>query len=438
MTRHYSVHLDLLQLLVCTIGVLLINTSCFGQLSASEQAFANKEWKHLESLKNTKTDTDTFLIDPIELVPNLYIQPHWWTSVKDEFNYREQNIPRGIVLMAGDPENVPLENPETWDPNNFYALTSVSLSSDGRVLEHVYIDSTVFFYDDSGQLRQTTSYSDLYSDGIAYTQLYTYDPFGNILWSANFLYDDAAYYLNQYETFRYFASDSGLNVRQDIYLVNDTESEDFDHSILFHCYTTEGQKNRIYEGTLGEATRLTRFEYQEVNQKLFESDMKEFDLLQNGKVVLQEITRRDENSRIVFEKLISNDGIASYEEVDSTVYISDQEVHRYYKRVSGPYTNARIVSKFDAFGNIERREIYDLNEDNPNKIDLLTTYTNSLLENGTVANQIIDVTYWDSRKDTDVFLYNFLSKPSGSHDPTCKDNPVLIDLIEKCIPPDKR
>ena len=67
MTRHYSVHLDLLQLLVCTIGVLLINTSCFGQLSASEQAFANKEWKHFESLKNTKTDTDTFLIDPIEL-----------------------------------------------------------------------------------------------------------------------------------------------------------------------------------------------------------------------------------------------------------------------------------------------------------------------------------------------------------------------------------
>ncbi len=416
---------------------IFLGSFCFGQLSTEEIAHAEAEYEQLQSLKFIKANSDTSLVAPEELAPQLFFHPHHWSGVKDEFNYRQKTVPGSVRLLIGDPEEIQSENPEKWDPNDFYLQKRISFSSTGQILEYMYQDSSVYFYNDLGQLRQMTGYSQVYPDQIEHDIVYNYEGYGNLLWTASFIYLGDNIYLDEYQTFRYLISDSGFYVRNDVYLVVDEETRELKQTTYFHHFQLDGRKMKTYVAKDSVLTNLITYEYQEVGGNYYTSSITNYNLERNGKIAHQEIVRRDDKARIIFEKTFSDSDYAAFEESDSTVYVSDREKHVYRKTQRGPYLNSLLVYELDAFGNVEKRKIYDLNSETPEKIEILTEYSNFYLDNGDI-HQIVDVTYWDGRKDRDLYIQDFGPAPIINHNPVYKDQSILISLIENYIPPDKR
>ena len=164
-----------------------------------------------------------------------------------------------------------------------------------------------------------------------------------------------------------------------------------------------------------------------------------YDLYERGgQAHSKEELRFDALGRKVFSGSYSLRGYISYADIDSILYISENEEHLYNTAHSGAYKNALIITKKDDFGNSERREIYDLDSETPDKIEILTVDKNFCLENGTWQYQIKDQTFWDGGSSREYYMRDFWDHKLTNHDPTYNDDPVLIGLIEICIPPEKR
>ena len=415
---------------------LLIGMNAFGQSESISTEAVKEEYNRLLSIEFNEDGINS-LSETGNPSPQINVQAHHWKDAEDEFNFVRKEIPSGARLLVGDPEVIQTLHPENWDLEDFYLQKHVFLSPQGQVLEYMNHDSTVNYYDASGNLRQSIVYSLVYPGEVDFYSLYGYSASGNILWRASFLDSKPSTYLNQYETYRYYSTDSGMYVRHDIYSIFDEDEEPI-HSINFDFYNSLGLLVHSYSGDKRGIKNYVYNEYQQIDGKFYTSRIVEFDVGKlNGKKVWDAIILRDDKARIVLDKTWNFIGDTSYITSDSTVYISDREKHVYKKTDRGPYTNALLVYKLNEHGHEVRREIYDLNSDTQEKIEILTEYENVYLDNGSV-HQVVHTTYWDGRTDVDLYIYEFLSDFIGFHDPTYQDDPFLIRLIERSIPLEKR
>lgn len=383
-----------------------------------------------------KADAEQLIIDPVLFARDLYYQPHLWSFVKEKFNYQEPKTPRGACLKLGDAQAIASDNPKDWSKENFYDLERYSLTATGNVQEHVYTDSTLFFYNQEGFLRQTTAYKNPgYSDEIEYIRLYNYDGFGNLLWNAVFFQDDEEMYLDHYESFRYKAVDSGHYVKRDHYFVDDPETQELEHSQKFAFINSEGVLKREYEVYGTNDGVFTEYEYQEMLEH--QQIRKTIVNIRSWVCEFNEIHRTDTKGRIVLQKIESFIESAPFVDQDSSIYTGNFK-QTYVTSASGLYSNARMDTKYDDFGNMILREIYDLNSETPDRIDIKTENQNFYLPSGTVEFQISNEVYWDGKTSRDYYWMEFTDTPYSSHNPTYQDDPNLIGLIEKCIPPEKR
>lgn len=387
-----------------------------------------------DRLKNsTFGNAYSFLISPQILAEDIFYNPHWWSHVQEKYNYRENDQPQSISLLAANPNEVDSDKPTPWEDLDFHQLEHYSLSKSGKVIEHFYTDSTVYWYDENDRLRQSVSYNGGDPESIEYLRLYDYDDFGNLLWNAVYFYDDT-FYLNHYETFQYLECDSGFYVHQAKHVVIDHETLELESSEEYSFYDQQKTLQRKY---VDEMNFLTSYSYQKIDGELFLSK-KETQNIYSSKIIRIESTLRDELKRVIHTKTSSFDLYANYEESDSIIYVSRNTKHHYNDAVSGPYKQSLTITDFDDYQNMQRREIYDLTAEDPTSPDIVSTYQNSLLANGTWKTQMNKFEYWDGSIEVKYLYREFLDYPLSSHDSQFQETPELLVLIEQSIPAELR
>ncbi|XOV66830.1 MAG: hypothetical protein ACFHU9_14485 [Fluviicola sp.] len=423
----------------CVLLLLIVSTfSAEAQELNVPFSQSQEEFERLNSLDFTTLNLDSFPVDPFELALDPYSNPLCWYDVKNEFNYKGSQVPQGVRFLTGNPEEIQSENPKTWKTKDFFVQKQYSFTPTGRTMSSIATDSTVYSYDNQGKLRQITGFPSGSSGSFNYALVKNYNASGNLISNAEYYSDgDSNYYLEEYQTFKYLSNSDGFYIRQDVYVVYDEEIPEIEQTTRFHLYSSDGQKQISYQGSGNSVKTITTYNYQEVNGSEYLSEMSTYNLARSVSLQEQEIIRRDAKARIIFEKTFVNSGETPFVDSDSTIYISDREKHVYKETFRGPYPHSLIIYKFDEKGDLKRREIRSLFSDTPEKIEILTTYQNFYMENGNV-HQIVDVTYWDGRTDRDLLIQEFRSTPFTDRSILYAEDPKLIALIEKCIPPDKR
>lgn len=418
-----------LLILICSVHF------AYTQLSVSERTSAQKELEQLQSMNFDKNEVYSFLMAPEVMAPELFYQPHWWSFIKEKYNYQEESIPQGIQLLSGDADQLDFEHPNNWNAEDFFPVEYFSLSPSGKLIEHVYQDSTVYFYDNQDRLRQTVSYSGGYLS-ILYLQRYNYDSHGNLVSSAYFFYEDDEYYLDHYDTFSYALCDSGFYLRHDHHLVIDLEEKELETTTQYSFFNAENDKKRSYTLSANRNT-FTRFEYQKIQNTNYLTSVVEYEL-ESSEPISEELKYRDSKGRVNYTRSSTFGGYAPYSESDSIVYISDYEKQQFNYSRSGLYRNALTVTKYDSYHNLIRREIYDLTADDPDKIQILSTYNYDLMKNGTWKAQALKYVYWDDKTSRECYIRQFLDHPIGKHHPKFQESDILRKQIERIIPPEKR
>ncbi|MCR9172382.1 MAG: hypothetical protein NXI10_07830 [bacterium] len=419
--------------------ISVLGGSVFAQNNSIFPENLQRELKKLDAAEFQRKNLDTLLIDPITLSPAIYNDPFWWSEIQEKYNYREDQIPRTIRYTSADPENFTSNNPKDWSDDYFYPLESYTLLKNGYVIEHVYLDSTVFFYNERNQMCLSRNYTYDSKPNMESAQLYHYDAHGNVLWTAWFNQSASDVYLNEYETFNYLPTDSGFYLRRDHYYVYDTLSQDHDHSRVYTYYNKQGRPMRSYEKSSFGDSSFSQFVYSELGTGEKERVKTTFRIiLDEYEVRDEQVTRIDQKGREIISKSTRFGGSFSYTDMDSTIYRTDQEVQLYNQTPHGVYKNSLIETQLDTYGNVLRREIYDLNSETPEKIEILTETQLFYLKNGTWNYQILNQTYWDGSQTKEYYKREFLNQPISSFDPKFKEDSFLLELIEKSIPAEKR
>jgi len=421
--------------LLVLLAFISICPHAFTQLSSQEQGTAKLELDLLRSLTFEKNSVDSFLISPEAMAPKLYLEPHWWSFVQEKYNYRETSIPRAIQLLSGDADLLDFQNPSSWNEDDFYPMEHFTLSKSGKVLEHAYQDSTLYFYDNKDQLRQTVSYSGA-DNSILYLQLYDYDSYGNLTSSAYFFHGEDGFYLDHYNVFSYKLSNTGFFVRHDHHLVIDLETKELETTTHYLVYNDGISLSRSYQLRFNKII-FSSYEYQKIQGTNYLIRTAEYNW-ESGEPISEEVNYRDSRARVTYSRTSTFGGYAPYAESDSVIYVSDNEEHRYNRSRSGLYQNSLTVSKYDSFGNIVLREIYDLTDENPDKVQIESTYNYDLMTQGTWKAKALQFLYWDEKISRECYIRQFLDGPIGTHNPEFHENEILKKQIEQLIPPEKR
>lgn len=411
-----------------------INTS-ISQNSESEFDTVRKELDHLKSI--SFETPDQFLISPTVLARDEYYEPHWWSHWKEQLDYREDNIPQGVILYAGSPgEDEGWGMSMKWNNCQLYQNEHFSFSKTGQLQNHVYVDSTRFHYDSNDRLRQSVAYSDGNNE-IEYIRLYDYDEYGNIQWNAVFYYESRdSLYLNHYDSYNYVKRDSGIYVKKDHHLVNTGKDGSLNSSVKYLYFDNEQVLRRKFEIFHQGTTGITYFDYKEFDGKYYLTKKATRNILDTKERIV-EIKKRDSLNRITCSEYRSGGIIQPILLKDSIVYFPNNETYHYHYDYANALSHSFAKKKFDTFNNLIHEEsfrFHSLDKMNPQTV-LNINY--ELLEKGTWYSSVSKTTHLetDSPYIWEEYQYRkFLDQPVVPDNSTYQENSILMKLIEKYIP----
>lgn len=392
----------------------------------------------LDQIKSSKFGTASkFLISPTLVAKNEYYEAYWWSYWKEKLNYREENIPQGIILYSGSPENDWGQGKSMkWKNCQLYEYERFSFSKTGQLLEHVQHDSCLFFYDSTDRLRQTIAYSRSNQTEIEYIRLYEYDLHGNILWSAVFYQNQDSIYLNHYDSYNYLKSDSGTYIKTNHFFVNRGNTGSLTKSVKYSYFDENYLLRREFQIFSGGSTGVTFLDYSEFDGK-YDLCKKETQDILNTKVSNIQITERDSLNRVIYFKHSFGGITESHLLKDSIIYFPNEEMHQYHYDIPNSLYHSLEKKKFDAYNNpIQEERFQFLSLKNLQSTSISKT-TYELLDSGTWYSSITKSTDFEGPDpyNWEEYQYRkFLSHPIRTLNGEYHENPLLKELIELNIP----
>ncbi|MFK7787329.1 MAG: hypothetical protein AB8B56_19555 [Crocinitomicaceae bacterium] len=395
---------------------------------------AQLEFEHLE---NTNFgDANQFIIDPKEVTKGDHVESHLWSYWKSQLNYIEGDIPQGIVIFDGEPDDDWGRGKSMkWQNCTLHQREYFSISKTGKLLEHKDIDSTLFYYDSDDRLRKIISYSDGGSTEIEYIQLYDYDDHGNVSSSAKFYEpEEGGIYLNHYSTFSYHQTDSGSYVKENFYGVEPDVPGVLRKSVVYSYFNPIGQLVREFHTYSAGATGITFFEYEKSSSGKFRTTKTNLNL--SGERGLgTEIKVVDSLNRPLYS--IDYSGKGSIYQKDSLVYLdSENQILTFSYDSDGLLHHSYFYQEVDDFDNLLTEMVYDSDPSRGNILFRHTEYENELTRMGTWYSQKSKTAYEGDTlpENWDYYQYRrFLDHPVYQNNWEYQNDSKLDELIERWV-----
>lgn len=381
-----------------------------------------------------------FLIAPTLAAKDKYVVPHWWSHWKKELNYREDKMPQGVMIYAGDPDDPDYdygsERTMRWNNCNLSQNEHLSFSKSGQLLSRVYVDSTLFYYDNADKLIRTISFKNNGSEEIESIRLYDYDEFGNIRWDAVFYENETGIRMNHYSKYSYLKSDSGVYVKEEQYFIDSKNEKSSLSSTEYFYFDMEQVLRKSFVRFANGTSGVTFYEYTKFDGQYYQSKKELWDI-NDDKAAAVDITQRDSLNRIVLQVRQSGGYFGLIHSKDSIVYLigNESEIYNYESSNSLGHSLEKIQD--DAFKNpltIQRfrfTNLSDLQAENVSKIKY------ELLENGTWYSSICintDLESGDGDTWSEYVYRKFMDNPVDPYTSKYKEFPILYELLEKFFP----